>query len=255
MFSNKDTLIAGLVFLIPPAVFNLSMYFLQDIVITLILYIVLGLYVTPLILKMIINKDPYVVLTYKNLLSSDKKGKNFNLITFLLLALTVTFLLIGVWFGLLSRFNHIILPAPLFHTTWLNYIYLALLIVNAMVAISLEHKLYYGVISTFLPDNVIGYVGIVLFQTLHYVTLAFIITTSDAYAILLLVILFAMFLGLYMLKEKETYKSSTFAHQIVAFVNIALLAVFVGLKYHGKYHKGVGVTFNNTQNVINRIMH
>lgn len=124
-----------------------------------------------------------------------------------------------------------------------------------MIAITLEHKLYYGVISTFLPDNFIGSLGIALFQTAHYIALAFLITGSDTYAGLILLILFLMFFGLYALKEKETYKSSTLAHQIIALVNIMLVALFLILKHNGRYRKGISVTFYNSHNVINKFMH
>jgi len=255
MFSTKDTILAGTVFLIPPAVFNFSIHFLQDIVLTLILYIVVGLWLTPIILKLIINKDPYTVLTYKNLLSSDKRGKNFNLFTLVLLGITVALNIVGVWFGLLKGFDNLVMPAPFFNQIWLNYVYLALVLVNFMVAITIEHKLYYGVISTFVPDNVIGYLSVVLYQTSHYIAFAFVITSSDAYAGILLALLFVFFLGLYILKEKETYKSSTLSHQIVALVNLTLLAVFIALKYHGKFTKGIYLNLRNSNNVINRIMH
>ena len=253
MFSNRDTIIAGLVFLIPPAVFNLSIYFLKDIVVTLILYIIIGLWLTPILLKQIINKDPYVVLTYKNLFSSDRGGKTFKSMTTVLLIVTLGLSIVAVWFRLLSGFDNIVLPAPLFSTVWLNYVYLLLVIVNFLVAISLEHKLYYGVVTTFLPDNVIGYLGIAMYQTLHYLALAFVMTTDDAFAGLLIALFFLFFLSLYILKEKENYNSSALAHQVIALANLMLLAVFVGLKYNGKYSKGISVA-NSSDNIINKMI-
>lgn len=255
LFSTKDKLIASLIFLIPPTAFNLSMHFLQDIVLTLAIHIFLVAWFVPFIIHKITGKDPTTLLTYKNLLTSDKRGKKFNLITFVLLCVTVALNILTVWFGFASGFNSIVFPAPFFSSLWINYIYLALTLVAFMVAIQMEHKLYYGVVSTFLPDNMIGFLGIALYQTTHYIALAFILMNSDSFAGILIVLLFGLHLTLYILKEKETYKSSTLAHQIVALANLALLAVFVGLKYHGEFRKGVGLIIPAPKNFINRLIH
>ena len=252
-FSTKDLILVGLIFFLPPLVFNLSMHFLQDILLSLALYYLLGLLLAPIVIKAIVGKDPYTILTFKSLGASDSKGKSFTLFLAITLIVTGLLNLLGVWFRLLPGFNSLTSPAPYFNHVWINYIYLVLVLVVAYVVIYFEHKLYYGVVSTLLPDNIIGTLGIVFYQTIHYIGFAFCVMNSSANAVYLLLLIAGMYLCLYLLKEKEDYKSSGLAHTIIFVVNYLLLAIFVILRSNHKWSKGIAYGTLNRKNIWNRI--
>ena len=252
LFSTKDVIIIALIMLLPPLGLNLAFHFLQDLVLSLAIY--LGtLILAPILIKIVVGKDPYQILTFKALGGSGGTGKSFTTFLIITLAVSAALSLVGVWFGLLPGFNSLLSPAPYFNRTWVNYIYLIGGLAIALPAITIEHKFYYGVLCTLLPDGIGEIVGIVVYQTLHWIAFAFVVTTTTTNALLLILLIAGLYLCFKLLADKESYESSTKLHIIVYAVNYILLALFVILKTNRKFTKGIAYGTMNRANIWNKI--
>ena len=252
LFSTKDMVLIALIMILPPLSLNLAFKFLQDLILSFAIYLG-ALILTPIVIKLIVGKDPYQVLTFKALGGSGGTGKSFTTFLIITLAVSCGLSLVGVWFGLLPGFNSLIAPAPFFSRTWVNYIYMVGGLAIAIPCITIEHKFYYGVLCALLPDGIAEIIGIVVFQTLHWIGFAFAVTTSTTNALLLILLIAGIYLCLKLLADKESYESSTKLHIIVYAVNYVLMAVFVILKYNRKFNKGIAFGTVNKQNIWNKV--
>ncbi len=256
LFSTSDKIKIGLVLMITPILVGLSWFYSQDAVVSLGVYLLVGLIGIPFVLDIVVGQNIYEVLKYKSLLSSDSRSKTFLPLLIAAFGLTVGLAVVGVYFSLIPNFNLIVALGPYFYKyVWINYIYAAVVLVLLYFIIQIEMKLYYGVISTLLPDNVLGYLGIVLFQTSHWIGFAKVFFNHHEYfPCVFLGVMAIFYLILYIVKEQDNYRASTTIYQICAIVCYLLLVIYGILYKRSIFKKGVRFNLNNSNNVWNKII-
>lgn len=170
------------------------------------------------------------------------------------LLLTVTLNIIGVYFKKIPDFSALIALSPYFSNEWVGYMYAFIVPMLLTGVIYLEMKFYYGVISVLLPDNVIGYLTIAVFQTSHWIAFGLKFFNNDSSVLyIFLILLIAFYVMIYAVKEESDYKSARNIYLLNVIVNYVLLVFFVFLQKRGK-SKGISFVLNNRQNFWNKLI-
>lgn len=250
-FSTKDRIIVVLMILLPIALNNVLIWFLQDILITQSLVVILGYLLAPFILRKIISKDIYVLLDARETLGGSRPSVGW-LWVLIAVGLPVVALLLGVWFNLFKV--NLTLLAPLFNRSGFNWLYAVLAsVMFAVVHPYFESRFYFGVIDAIIPPNIIGRVIIALLITLNYIGFSFaLLGTHYSVAITLGFILATCFFLAYVSLHKGV-NVAIFLQVALCAATAALLLLYVLARRNGTYSVGAPLLLFNPRNVLNRM--
>lgn len=249
-FSLKDKIIVGLMILIPTILNNILYYYLQCVLLTQVIVVIVGYIVAPLVLRKIIQKDVYVLLDARESMSGTRPAIGWVWVV-LALGIPVLFLIIGVWFDLLGL-GSVTVMAPSFSRPVWTYVYLIFAsIVFCVVHPYCEGRFYYGVIDSILPQNILGRVILAILLTANYIGFSFALLGTNYKVAVALAIFLASYFVLAYISLHKGVRVAIFMQIAASAVSWTLFVLFVVAKYNGSYSKGVLVNLVNPRNVLN----
>ena len=249
-FSSKDKALIGLLILLPIALNNLLWWFLQDVLLTQLIVVIVGYFVGPFILNKIIKKDIYVLLEVREHMPVHRSSIGWLWVG-LAFGLPIIFLILGVWFNVLGA-SSINILAPYFNRAWANYAYLIFAsILFCFVHPYAEGRFYYGVIDSILPNNIISRLILALLLSINYIGFSLALVGVRTLAFVTLLVIFGTYLTFSMISEKKGVKVAIFLFVGVSLVIWVLFLLFVVLKQNGNYQGGVILNLLNSRNVLN----
>jgi hypothetical protein len=242
-----------------PLITNICWYFTQDAVITLSVHLGINLILLPFLISKVAGKNIYEILSYKGLLknplASDKKSNIFKIIFASIILFILAVFIVIFYFGLFPNLKSVTFLSAYFKIKWINYIYGLVVLVLVYFVATIEMKLFYGVIGTFLPDSILGYIIIALFQTSFWIAFSVVFFNKDAlHIILFLVFAFAYYLLLYIVKEKDSYNEASIIHATSSIFFVCLCFVYVHLRVYSKANNGINVVLDNKGNLFNKLI-
>lgn len=249
-FSTKDKIVVFLMILFPVAINNVLYWFLQDVLLTQLAVVIFGYIITPLVLKAVINKDVYLLLDSRNVVSGSRVALSFIWIA-LAIGIPVLFLIIGLWFDLIG-IHVVTVLGPYFAKSIWNYIYVIIgSAVFCLIHPYMEGRFYYGVIDAIMPTNVIGRVILAILLTVNYLSFSFAIVGTNYAAAIALAIIFATYFVLSYISLHRGVRAVIFFQMAVSTISWVLFILFLILKINGSYTKGDSLVYINPRNVFN----
>lgn len=248
-FSTKDRIIVGLMIVFPVALNNLLIWFLQDILLTQAIVVLVGYFLAPLLLRQIIHKDIYVLLDARESFAGLRPAIGWVWVV-LALGLPVLFLVLGLWLNLFKL--SVTLLAPVFARGIYNYIY-AILASFVFVCLHsyFEARFYYGVIDSIIPPNILGRLILSTLLTLNYLAFSFALLGTNYGVAIALVVIFGTYFVIAYISLHKGVNVAIFMQMAVAAVSWTLFLLFVVTRKNGSYTGGVGLVLFNPRNIFN----
>jgi len=251
--SSTHKMYLGIYLGIISVIYNITAYFTQDIVLSNVLYNALGFMLGAAVLSKIIKKDAYSILEVADALPESTK-KDFTLFSGLSIIIPVLFNLLGVWFKLIPHFDQIISPSPFFNHSVFNYLYaiIAILLLVILTPYN-EVRFYAGIVSIILPDGILGAAILGAIVASNYIGLALAITGNTIHTLTIVLLVGFVFFCLARINDSRTTRYVYTWYMVIVLINLFLIYLFVELKQHGKYGKGIIYMLVNSRNVWNKL--
>jgi hypothetical protein len=249
-FSTKDKMIVALMVIFPVALNNLLYWFLQDILLTQVIVVVVGYFLAPFLLRQIIHKDIYVLLDGRDSFSGVRPAVSWIWVL-LAVGIPALFLLLGLWLGLFG-IHSILLLAPIFARSWENYLYVVLAsVVFCFIHSYFEARFYYGVIDAIIPPNIVGRLILALILTLNYLAFSFALLGKNYGVAIAIAVIFGTYFVISYVSLHKGVNVAIFMAVAVATLSWVLFLLFVLAKKNGSYTSGVPLILFNPRNVFN----
>lgn len=251
--SSTHKIYLGIYLVLISALYNVTAYFTQDILLSNALYNVVGFMLGAAVLSKVIKKDAYSILDAADALPESTK-KDFTLWSGLSIIVPVLFNLLGVWFKLIPQFDQIISPSPYFNHSVFNYLYaiIAILLLVILTPYN-EVRFYVGIVSIILPDGILGAAILGSIVASNYIGLALAVTGHTIHTLTIVLLVGFVFFCLARINDSRTTRYVYTWYMVIVLINVFLIYLFVELKQHGKYSKGIIYLLINSQNVWNKL--